>query len=647
MNKNNFYRPEIDGLRAVSVISVLIYHLEISINHQIFPGGFLGVDIFFVISGYLITTIILMDLKTKTFSFSNFIKRRIRRILPILFLIILLTTIAAWFVLLPSSFVNFSKSTIYTVFFNSNFFFWHDVFLKYSHEQAQLYPLLHTWSLAIEEQYYLIFPLVLFFLIKYLKKFTLLILVLTAIISLTLTQIFIFKYPSFVFYMLPFRIWEILVGSICAYLIFYMNDYISKKNFVALVGFILIFLSFLFFNKNTPHPSIYTFIPILGVTLIILFYNNSEKNFLTRMLTNDIMVKLGLISYSLYLIHFPIFSISRRILNFEYYNIKIILVLISLVTSIILFKFIEKPFRKKNFDFKKVSFFCIFLLSIILILNFSIIKNKGFEKRLKLNEFQEKVIVKKKDPIIQKYNFKKSDIIVIGNSHAIDFEKILTNAEELKYKNISRLNVQIFCLKQTIQNNYLVCERSFNSDKKKNFEKQIKLFNNAKFIILKTRWSNEDINALETNLDYLKNLNKKILIIGPNPEFAWSNSKKTFKKKLNILQNQLYNTSQPFDKFIIMNNRFPNNEEIEEMKKKYFNLLDLEKMIKKNEKIRDIANKNNLDYLNFFELACSIKEKKCNYLDSNMNKIHKTEAGHFTKEGLNYFSKLVGDKIIF
>ena len=185
------------------------------------------------------------------------------------------------------------------------------------------------------------------------------------------------------------------------------------------------------------------------------------------MLTNDIMVKLGLISYSLYLIHFPIFSISRRILNFEYYNIKIILVLISLVTSIILFKFIEKPFRKKNFDFKKVSFFCIFLLSIILILNFSIIKNKGFEKRLKLNEFQEKVIVKKKDPIIQKYNFKKSDIIVIGNSHAIDFEKILTNAEELKYKNISRLNVQIFCLKQTIQNNYLVCERSFNSDKKK------------------------------------------------------------------------------------------------------------------------------------------------------------------------------------
>ena len=109
----------------------------------------------------------------------------------------------------------------------------------------------------------------------------------------------------------------------------------------------------------------------------------------------------------------------------------------------------------------------------------------------------------------------------------------------------------------------------------------------------------------------------------------------------------MYNTSQPFDKFIIMNNRFPNNEEIEEMKKKYFNLLDLEKMIKKNEKIRDIANKNNVDYLNFFELACSIKEKKCNYLDSNMNKIHKTEAGHFTKEGLNYFSKLVGDKIIF
>jgi peptidoglycan/LPS O-acetylase OafA/YrhL len=643
MNKNNFYRPEIDGLRAISVLSVLIYHLEISINHRVFSGGFLGVDIFFVISGYLITKILLIDLESKTFSYFDFIKRRIRRILPVLFVVILLSTIGAWFILLPSSLTNFSKSVIYTVFFNSNFFFWHDIFLKYSHEQAQLYPLLHTWSLAIEEQYYLIFPIVLLILIKFLKEFKLLILSLTAIISLTLSQIFVFKYPSFAFYLLPFRVWEILVGSICAYLILYMNDHIYKKNFIALIGLILVLLSFLLFNKDTPHPSIYTLVPILGVSLIILFYNKSKKNWFTRIMTSNPMVKLGLISYSLYLIHFPIFSLSRRILNFENYDVKIMLIIISLIVSFILFKFIEIPLRKKNFNFKIVSFICIFLLLIIFGINFSIIRNEGYIKRLGLNSFQERSILKKDNPIIEKYNFDKSDIVIIGNSHAIDFERILINTDTFANKNVSRLNIQLFCLKETIQKNYLACERSFNMKKKKIFEKQIKLFNNAENIILKTRWSNEDISALEENLDYLKNLNKKILIIGPNPEFSWSSSE----INLNILQNQLYKNSQPFDQFILENNRYPNTKEIEELKKIYFNLLNLEEILEKNEEIKNIANKNKIDYLNFFELICSEKEKKCDFMDSSLNKIYRTHQGHFKQDNLDYFSALIKNSKYF
>jgi peptidoglycan/LPS O-acetylase OafA/YrhL len=643
MNKNNFYRPEIDGLRAISVLSVLIYHLEISINHRVFSGGFLGVDIFFVISGYLITKILLIDLESKTFSYFDFIKRRIRRILPVLFVVILLSTIGAWFILLPSSLTNFSKSVIYTVFFNSNFFFWHDIFLKYSHEQAQLYPLLHTWSLAIEEQYYLIFPIVLLILIKFLKEFKLLILSLTAIISLTLSQIFVFKYPSFAFYLLPFRVWEILVGSICAYLILYMNDHIYKKNFIALIGLILVLLSFLLFNKDTPHPSIYTLVPILGVSLIILFYNKSKKNWFTRIMTSNPMVKLGLISYSLYLIHFPIFSLSRRILNFENYDVKIMLIIISLIVSFILFKFIEIPLRKKNFNFKIVSFICIFLLLIIFGINFSIIRNEGYIKRLGLNSFQERSILKKDNPIIENYNFDKSDIVIIGNSHAIDFERILINTDTFANKNVSRLNIQLFCLKETIQKNYLACERSFNMKKKKIFEKQIKLFNNAENIILKTRWSNEDISALEENLDYLKNLNKKILIIGPNPEFSWSSSE----INLNILQNQLYKNSQPFDQFILENNRYPNTKEIEELKKIYFNLLNLEEILEKNEEIKNIANKNKIDYLNFFELICSEKEKKCDFMDSSLNKIYRTHQGHFKQDNLDYFSALIKNSKYF
>ena len=647
MNKNNFYRPEIDGLRAISVISVLIYHLEISINHQVFSGGFLGVDIFFVISGYLITSIILTDIEAKKFSLSNFIKRRIRRIIPILFVVILLTTIAAWFILLPSSLVSFSKSTLYTVLFNSNFFFWHDVFLKYSHEQAQLYPLLHTWSLAIEEQYYIIFPIVLLFLIKFLKKYTLLALILTVIVSLSLAQIFINKYPSFTFYMLPFRIWEILIGSICAYLFFYKSEYILKKNIIAFIGLILILLSFVLFNKNTPHPSIFTLIPIMGVVSIILCYDSSEKNLLTKILANNLMVKLGLISYSLYLVHFPVFSLTRRVFNFEYYNIKIVLIILSLIISIFLFEFIEKPLRNKNFEFKKVSLFCIFLLLIIFTLNISIIKNDGYTERLKLNPLQEKALINKNDHSIKKYNFNKSDVIVIGNSHAIDFEKILINTKLFKDKNISRLNVQISCLKETIQKNYLFCQRFFDTEKNKNFENQIKLFKDAKYIILKTRWSNNDIDKLEANINYLKKLNKKILVVGPNPEFSWVKPKKVFLGNLNILQNQLYNTSQPFDKFVLSNKKKPNLEEIEQMKEQYFNLVNLEEFKEKNEKIKYITDRNKVSYLNFFKLACNIDIKKCDYLDFNRNKIYRTHQGHFTKEGKNYFSKLLENKIFF
>ena len=162
INKN--YRPEIDSLRAFSILAVLIYHLEILTSYNKFfllNGGFLGVDTFFVISGYLITTIILNELKKNNFSILYFFQRRIRRILPVFLFVVFLTNLAAWFLLLPNSLENFSKSVLHSIIFNSNFYFWYDVHQAYSHEQTTLHPLLHTWSLAIEEQYYFIVSFIL------------------------------------------------------------------------------------------------------------------------------------------------------------------------------------------------------------------------------------------------------------------------------------------------------------------------------------------------------------------------------------------------------------------------------------------------------------------------------------------------------
>ena len=197
------YRPEIDGLRAVAVIAVIFYHAQINIlGYQPFKGGFIGVDIFFVISGYLITSIILKELVTTgTFSFFNFYQRRIRRIIPALLFVMLAALPFGWIYLLPSSFIDFSKSTIYSLGFSSNFYF-HYSGLEYGAVDSLLKPFLHTWSLSVEEQYYIVFPVILLVTFKYFRKNLLAILVIGFLASLLITYwgSKIIHLPHFIFF---------------------------------------------------------------------------------------------------------------------------------------------------------------------------------------------------------------------------------------------------------------------------------------------------------------------------------------------------------------------------------------------------------------------------------------------------------------
>ena len=212
------YRPEIDGLRAIAVVAVIFYHAQITIlGYQLFEGGFIGVDIFFVISGYLITSIILKELFTKgTFSFKYFYERRIRRILPVLLFVMLGALPFAWMYLLPNDFVDFSKSILYSLGFSSNFYF-HNSGQIYGAESGLIKPFLHTWSLSVEEQYYILFPIVLLVVFKYLRKYLGIVLIIGFIISLIIADWGSRNYPSFNFYVLPTRGWELLAGSILAY----------------------------------------------------------------------------------------------------------------------------------------------------------------------------------------------------------------------------------------------------------------------------------------------------------------------------------------------------------------------------------------------------------------------------------------------
>ena len=245
------YRPEIDGLRAIAVGAVILYHAQITIlGHQPFKGGFIGVDIFFVISGYLITSIILKEfIKTGSISFKHFYQRRIRRILPVLLFVMLVSLPFAWVYLLPNDLLDFSKSILYSLGFSSNFYF-HYHGLEYSVE-GLVHPFLHTWSLSVEEQYYILFPIILLITFKYFRKYLIHILIFSFIVSLGLADWSSRNYPSVSFYFLHTRMWELLAGSILAYFEV-TNGQRSQNKILNLIlpfsGLILIAQSILFFE---------------------------------------------------------------------------------------------------------------------------------------------------------------------------------------------------------------------------------------------------------------------------------------------------------------------------------------------------------------------------------------------------------------
>jgi len=422
------YRPEIDGLRAIAVFSVIFYHAEIFVSdNQIFSGGFIGVDIFFVISGYLITSIILKELfKTGFFSFVNFYQRRIRRILPALLVVMLVSLPFAWIYFYPIDLIDFSKSILYSLGFSSNFYF-HYSGLEYGSPEGILKPFLHTWSLSVEEQYYIIFPVILLATFKYFRKYIFHFLLIGLICSLALADWSSKNHPSSNFYFLSTRMWELIFGSILAHFEINLDKRSQNNNlnqFLSLIGLFLIVCSIIFFDDKMFHPSFYTLIPVIGVSLVLWF--TTEKVLITKILSNKLFVGVGLISYSLYLWHYVIFSFAKNLdIYFDQINGKVILIILTIILSIFTFFFIERPGRKiKSF---KIIFY-ILLSSIFLISLFSVtvILKKGFLNRVKVQNYQEKhtytyltkdnKICFNRFPEFCKFGTKKKKIILLGDS---------------------------------------------------------------------------------------------------------------------------------------------------------------------------------------------------------------------------------------
>ena len=438
------YRPEIDGLRAIAVGAVILYHAQITIlGHQPLKGGFIGVDIFFVISGYLITSIILKELLTTgTFSFKYFYERRARRILPALLFVMLVSLPIAWKILLPSNIMDFSKSILYSLGFVSNFYF-HYSGQIYGSTDGLLKPFLHTWSLSVEEQYYILFPIVLLITFKYFRKYLIHTLVFGLIISLGLAEWTSRNYPSISFYFLHTRMWELLAGSILAYFEI-TKGHRSKNQLLNItlptIGLMLISHSIIFFDNNIFHPSFFTLSPVVGVCLIIWFSHKDEL--VNKILSTKLFVGIGLISYSLYLWHYPIFSFYRNLYFFypSSLNSKIFIALLLFVTSFLSYKFIESPFRNIKIINFNLIIKLIFFIYLLLILFFVFVINlNGLPNRfipILNNYYSNKNEIKK-------VNFNKK-IYLIGDSHAGRIFNSLQNKISNNKYNLRMLDTPFF-----------------------------------------------------------------------------------------------------------------------------------------------------------------------------------------------------------
>lgn len=380
------YRSEIDGLRTIAVLSVILYHAQIVVfGHDFFKGGFVGVDIFFVISGYLISRILLRELFEKDkISFLQFYERRARRILPILFTVFLVSFPLAYKYLLPNQFIEYAQSIMSATFFGSNIFFYFTN-TQYGAEDSLLQPFLHTWSLGVEEQFYILFPIGLLLVYKFAKNSLVTIIAALILISLSYANWQSTKNTQLNFFMLTSRLWELGIGSLLA---FYELKYGRVKHellnqTMPLLGFAMIAYSIVFFKNQTPHPSFITLVPTLGTALIILYIEN-KTDMVSKVLCWKPIVNIGLISYSMYLWHNPIFAFPRIAdANGLHNDEKYLLILLTIVLSIISYFLIEKPFRNKQFlNRKKFSVAILALLIAVLGINWMVIRTKGFEERL-------------------------------------------------------------------------------------------------------------------------------------------------------------------------------------------------------------------------------------------------------------------------
>lgn len=528
------YRPDIDGLRAVAVLAVIFYHF----SRRALPGGYLGVDIFFVLSGFLIASIILREISAGAFSIARFYGRRIRRILPALMAMLMLSCAASLLILLPSDLAGFAKSLFATLGFMANIYFWRDA--NYFSSVADEKPLLHLWSLGIEEQFYLVFPLILLFLER--RSWALRGMVFLGIISLAL-NVFALKVDGSLpaFYLLPTRAWELAAGTLLAFL-----PPAAAVTPIAGYAGALIVSSALAIGPHLYPPFIPHPLPVvLGTALLV--HSSSGNHPVGRLLSCNALMFLGLISYSLYLWHWPILVLCKYFLVRDLtFTENCLAALSMLIVATLSWRFIERPFRESTVSMKTVGFTVLAGAIALGLFAEAVVYRSGFPERFSpaAAKMSEASGTNYRCAVSDYLDFEGSkacalalpsrepedaDIVLFGNSHALMYAPLVR--EIARDDSLSALLVwENACLPTYGVNISQACRKLTD----RNIDDIVKL-KRARLVLIGTTWNefaakpgsrnkhsaNAMLNALDGTIERLLASGKKVVLISPLDTPGW------------------------------------------------------------------------------------------------------------------------------
>jgi peptidoglycan/LPS O-acetylase OafA/YrhL len=620
---NPRYRPDIDGLRAVAVLSVLFFH----VGFGAFSGGWVGVDVFFVISGFLITRLIRDEIDAGTFSFANFYARRARRLFAAFMFTVAASFIAGSLIFDRVYLQHFAGEVVYTLVAASNFFYWRDG--GYFGVAEQYKPLLHTWSLGVEEQFYLLWPLTMVLLLGYLRRYFWPLLILAALGSLFIADYFFYLGTErAVFLLLPGRIFEFAIGAMLVWLVGIRRTSRWVLGAALLIGLALILVAVFGFTISTPFPTLYALVPCVGAALAIFGGTAAQLRWI---LANPLMAGIGKISYSLYLVHWPVIVFYSYHCLAPLDRVEQVLICIgSTLAAALMYVFIEQPFRdprRIRFSSRAALGLACMAGVLVLLIPAAIVWAKGTLAwrgsitQVSPEQFAQTEELRRQDQVddlLRDRSFSngsgRTRLLFVGDSHSGDIAAALFLTLGSANYDYARLGFAPACFSSVDRRPWILRLTRAQGPCQSQTEalRTSRSLAQADYLFVANRWTNDSVKGFSEGLALLRSLSRaRIILVGQNATFP------TFDDSLRFLDSgQLQRLNQ-----VLYRQRSLGDVEIDQT-------------------LRQLASANALGFIDRQPLVCSQRAAQCLVRGADGDFLY-SDSNHWTYAGRRIFGALM------